>query len=163
MALFDAGQRAHDEIVRFVLTTAAMEVLADPDETPLLDTLSEPERGRLQAELDKLLRQFDLDDQQRERLVQRLLGTNAQGSAQAIREYLAEHGATVEPGDLRWWQGQRGSYLHDGVIIDQPERRYRLLHAISTCIRSELDGHVPARGEPSDERPEDAGFPNGRG
>jgi hypothetical protein len=149
MMLFHAGQRARDEIVRFVLTAAAMEVLADADESTLLDVLSDEQRTRLRRELDKLLAGFDLDAEQRTRLTQRLLDTRTQGSTQAIREYLARHGATVEPGDLRWWQGQRGSYLHDGVIVDDPSRRDRLLHAISTCIAAELDQHAAPRANES--------------
>ncbi|WP_433287787.1 hypothetical protein ACQPZQ_34260 [Pseudonocardia sp. CA-142604] len=139
MTLFDAGQRARDEIVRFVLTTAAMEVLANIDESTILEQLSSGHRSQLQRELDELLAQYDLDPGQRSRLVQRLLDTRTQGSTQAIRAYLARHEAAVEPGDLRWWQSQRGSYLHSGFIKDEPARRYRLLHAISTCIIAELD------------------------
>ncbi|MGH3752392.1 MAG: hypothetical protein ACRDRP_06800 [Pseudonocardiaceae bacterium] len=44
-----------------------------------------------------------------------LLSTQAVGSSQAIRDYLTRHDAIVEPGDLRWWQRQRGNYLHEGT------------------------------------------------
>ena len=68
--------------------------------------------------------------------------TQAVGNAQAIRDYLTGHGAIVEPGDMRWWQRQRGNYLHEGAIEDDPPRRHRLLHAIGTCLAAELDRYA---------------------
>jgi len=41
--------------VEFTLTAAALEVLADVDETPLLDKLPDDQRTRLHRELDALL------------------------------------------------------------------------------------------------------------
>ncbi|MGH3832614.1 MAG: hypothetical protein ACRDRS_19600 [Pseudonocardiaceae bacterium] len=137
LTLFHAAQNTRDEVVEFTLTVAAMEVLADADETPLLDKLSEDSRVRLHEGLDGLLDGFDLSTDERRRLASRLLDTKATGSAQAIRSYLTGHG--VEVGDLRWWQKQRGNHLHDGVIEDDPQRRYRLRHAIGVCLAAELD------------------------
>jgi len=125
--VFHAAQNARDEIVAFTLTAAAMEVLADADESRLLDKLSDEARARLHKGLDDLLGGLDLSADDRNRLVSRLLDTQAVGSAQAIRDYLTEHGSIVEPGDLRWWQRQRGNYLHDGTVEDDPPRRQRLL------------------------------------
>jgi hypothetical protein len=143
LTLFHAAQNARDEIVAFTLTAAAMEVLADADESRLLDKLSDEARARLHKGLDDLLGGLDLSVDDRKRLVSRLLDTQAVGSAQAIRDYLAGHGAIVEPGDLRWWQRQRGNYLHEGTIEDDPPRRQRLLHAIGTCLAAELDRCAP--------------------
>jgi hypothetical protein len=123
--VFHAAQNARDEIVAFTLTAAAMEVLADADESRLLDKLSDEARARLHKGLDDLLGGLDLSADDRNRLVSRLLDTQAVGSAQAIRD--SEHGSIVEPGDLRWWQRQRGNYLHDGTVEDDPPRRQRSL------------------------------------
>jgi len=142
LTLFHAAQNARDEIVAFTLTAAAMEVLADADESPLLDKLSDAARARLREGLDDLLGDLDLSPDDRNRLANRLLDTQAVGNAQAIRDYLTGHGAIVEPGDLRWWQRQRGNYLHEGVIEDDPPRRHRLLHAIGTCLAAELDRYA---------------------
>ncbi|MDQ2708585.1 MAG: hypothetical protein M3Z25_13515 [Actinomycetota bacterium] len=150
LRLFHAAQNARDEIVEFTLTAAAMEVLADADEAPLLDKLDDTERARMRAELDALLGGFDLADEERDRLGNRLLDTRAAGSAQAIRDYLRRHGAVTELGDLRWWQRQRGRYLHDGSFDDDPQRRYRLRHAIGTCLASELDERASTSSAPSD-------------
>jgi hypothetical protein len=38
-----------------------------------------------------------------------MLDTRAGGNTQALRNCLAEYGATSEPGDLRWWQEQRAA------------------------------------------------------
>jgi hypothetical protein len=43
---------------------------------------------------------------------------------------------------MRWWQRQRGNYLHEGAIEDDPPRRHRLLHAIGTCLAAELDRYA---------------------
>jgi len=142
LTLFHAAQNARDEIVAFTLTAAAMEVLADADESPLLDKLSDAARARLREGLDDLLGDLDLNPDDRNRLANRLLDTQAVGNAQAIRDYLTGHGAIVEPGDMRWWQRQRGNYLHEGVIEDDPPRRHRLLHAIGTCLAAELDRYA---------------------
>jgi hypothetical protein len=78
--------------VEFTLTAAALEVLADVDETPLLDKMPDDQRTRLRRELDALLSRFDLTQDERARLRGRLLDTRATGSAQAIRRYLDDHG-----------------------------------------------------------------------
>lgn len=144
LRLFHAAQNARDEIVEFTLTAAALEVLADADETPLLDKLGDEERARLRRELDALLRGFDLTGNEADRLRKRLLDTRAAGSADAIRNYLAGLGVVVEPGDLRWWQTRRGQFLHAGSFEDDPQRRYRLRHAVGTCLAAELDRCAPA-------------------
>jgi hypothetical protein len=59
--------------VEFTLTAAALEVLADVDETPLLDKLPADQRTRLRCELDALLGRFDLTQDERARLRGRLL------------------------------------------------------------------------------------------
>ena len=60
LRLFHAAQNSRDEIVEFTLTAAALEVLADVDETPLLDKLPDVQRTRLRRKLDVLLGRFDL-------------------------------------------------------------------------------------------------------
>jgi hypothetical protein len=143
LRLFHAAQNSRDEIVEFVLTAAALEVLADADETPLLDELPDDQRARLRRELDALLGRFDLTPDQRARLRGRLLDTRATGSAQAIRRYLEGQCVTVEPGVLRWWQSRRGEYLHAGSFEDDPQRRYRLREAVGRCLAAELDRCAP--------------------
>jgi hypothetical protein len=143
LTLFQAAQNARDEIVTFTLTTAAMEVLAAADESPLLDKLSDDARAQLHRGLDDLLGGLDLSADDRNRLANRLLSTQAVGNARAIRDHLTGHGAIIEPGDLRWWQRQRCNYLHEGTIEDDPPRRHRLLHAIGTCLAAELDRCAP--------------------
>jgi hypothetical protein len=133
LRLFHAAQNARDEIVEFTLTAAALEVLADADETLLLDKLDDTEQARMRPELDALLGGFDLADEERDRL----LDTRTAGSAQAIRDYLGQHSVGTEPGDLPWWQRQRGRYLHDGSFDDEPRRRYRLRLAIGTCLAAD--------------------------
>lgn len=139
LRLFHAAQNSRDEIVEFTLTAAALEVLADPDETPLLNKLPGPERARLRRDLDILLARYGLTDDERQRLRNRLLDTRATGSASAIRTYLADKDVTVEPGTLRWWQTRRGQYLHAGSFEDDPQRRYRLREAVGNCLTAELD------------------------
>lgn len=143
LRLFHAAQNSRDEIVEFTLTAAALEVLADVDETPLLDKLPDDQRTRLRCELDALLGRFDLTQDERARLRGRLLDTRATGSAQAIRRYLDGHGVTVQPDALRWWQTRRGEYLHAGSFEDDPQRRYRLREAVGTCLAAELDRCAP--------------------
>lgn len=143
LRLFHAAQNARDEIVEFTLTAAALEVLADADETPLLGQLGDTERARLRRELDAVLGRFDLTADERDRLRKRLLDTRAAGSAQAIRDYLESCGVTLEPGDLRRWQSRRGQYLHAGSFEDDPQRRYRLRHAVGACLAAELDQCAP--------------------
>jgi hypothetical protein len=145
LRLFHAAQNARDEIVEFTLTAAALEVLADPDETRLLSKLSDTERARLRRELDALLCGFDLTPDERARLRERLLDTRAAGNASAIRAYLADQGVTVEPGTLRWWQTRRGEFLHAGSFEDDPQRRYRLREAVGKCLQAELDRCAPER------------------
>jgi hypothetical protein len=151
LRLFHAAQNSRDEIVEFTLTAAALEVLADVDETPLLDKLPDDQRTRLRRKLDALLGRFDLTQDERARLRGRLLDTRATGSAQAIRRYLDGHGVTVKDGHgvtvkpdaLRWWQTRRGEHLHAGSFEDDPQRRYRLRETVGTCLAAELDRCAP--------------------
>jgi hypothetical protein len=143
LRLFHAAQNSRDEIVEFALTAAALEVLADPDETPLLNKLPDLERARLRRDLDRLLAKFDLTKDEQQRLRNRLLDTRATGSASAIRAYLADNEVTVAPGALRWWQTRRGEYLHAGSFEDDPQQRYRLREAVGKCLATELDRCAP--------------------
>ena len=105
LTLVHAAQTAQEEIVMFTLTVAALEVLADPDESPLLDKLSTTERTRLRKGLCTLLDGFDLDENDRKRLTNRMLDTRALGSAQALRNYLAEY--EEDPGWSWGWSVRR--------------------------------------------------------
>ncbi|RSN45136.1 hypothetical protein DMC64_20045 [Amycolatopsis sp. WAC 04197] len=142
LRLFHAAQNSRDEIVEFTLTAAALEVLANIDETLAIATLPDREQDRLRRALTALLDDFNFTTAERTRLHSRLLDTRARGSAQAIRDYLNKHEVTIAPGDLRWWQRKRGGYLHDGSFDDDPPRRYRLRHAVGKCLAAELDTFV---------------------
>ncbi|QRP48860.1 hypothetical protein [Amycolatopsis sp. FDAARGOS 1241] len=143
LRLFHAAQNARDEIVKFALIAAALEVLVDADETSLLERLGAEKRQLLGTRLDALLADFDLTKPERERLRDRLQSTRAKGSFQATRDYLGMHDVEIEDGDLRWWVKQRGRYLHTGTFVDEPERRHRLEHAVSACLTAELDRYAP--------------------
>lgn len=110
----------------------------------MLSRLKKPERRRLNAELGGVLERFGFNERQRERLRNGLHHTRAQGSADAIREYLAKHNVRIEEDDVRWWSNHRGMYLHEGVFVDEPDRRHRLEHAVGACLSAELDRHAPA-------------------
>jgi hypothetical protein len=146
LTAFHAAQNARDEIVEFTLTAAAREVLVAAAATPLLDVLDDREGARLRRELDALLAGFELTADQRDRLRGRMLDTLVTGSTQATREYLGRYGASLEPGDLKWWNRQRGKYLHSGRFDDDPPRRYRLRHAVGVCITAELDACLQRTG-----------------
>lgn len=69
LTLFHAAQNARDEIVAFTLTAAAMEVLADADESPLLDKLSDDAQAGLRKDLiyNQHLRRLDVNGSHRNR------------------------------------------------------------------------------------------------
>ncbi|MEU8639117.1 hypothetical protein AB0C38_43580 [Amycolatopsis sp. NPDC048633] len=143
LRLFHAAQNASDEVVKFTLIAAALEVLVDAEKTSLLDRLSKGARRRLRANLEGVFETFGLTRPERERLRNRVDHTQAKGSFEAIRDYLALHDVRVEDGDVRWWAHQRGQFLHEGAFLDEPERRHRLEHAVSVCLITELDRYVP--------------------
>jgi hypothetical protein len=139
LRLFHAAQNSRDEVVKFTLIAAALEVLVDADETPLLNRLGKGVRRSLRASLDGLFEEVGLSKPERERLQNGVDHNRAKGSFEAIRDYLASHDVRIEEGDVRWWASQRGKFLHEGVFLDEPARRHRLEHAVSACLTIELD------------------------
>ncbi len=140
LALFHAGQSTGDEQVRFSLSLAALEVLAEPQGKELLGLrLDTVRRDELLHRVAAAVKDDNLTSNDQQRLVSRLRDTQETGLTAALSRYLESRGVSVTSADVRAWQKERGAYLHNGFVADRSEQRYHLIHAVSLCLQRELD------------------------
>lgn len=149
LTLYWAGQCSPDREVRFVLAMAALEVLAAPSNQTLLGARLDPQgRRQVRKDVSAVLRDAGLTPPDVDRLVGRLMDTYEVGATAALQAYL---NAQVTPGEgflaesvtaaeVRAWQGQRGAYLHAGLLDKAIEAsRDRLSVVVGQALRNELD------------------------
>lgn len=153
LSLYWAGQCSPDRQVRFVLAMAALEVLAERPDQPLLSgSLSDGQRRDLRRELVALLTPRGLPAREVDRLVERLMTTHAVGATDALIDYMNRVLPEANPpfgkatvAELRSWQRQRGSYLHAGTLHDADESgRDKLNAMVGEALRRELDAVAAA-------------------
>ncbi|MEU8606472.1 hypothetical protein AB0C29_00480 [Actinoplanes sp. NPDC048791] len=154
LSLYWAAQCSVDHQVRFVLGVAALEVLAERNSEKLLAIrLPNARRKALRRSLEATLRSYEeLTSSDIDRLLQRLLDTQAFGAAPRLALYLnrlipdgtGDLAGGVTEDEIRSWTQGRGSYLHAGPPSQSDVASLNRLNLfVGEALRRELDRVVP--------------------
>jgi hypothetical protein len=150
LSLYWAAQCSVDHQVRFVLGVAALEVLAERNVENLLGIrLSNPRRKALRRSLEATLQSYEeLTSSDIDRLLQRLLDSQAFGAAPGLAHYLnqlipdgsGDLAGGVTEDEIRSWTQGRGSYLHAGPPSQSDIAALNRLNLfVGEALRRELD------------------------
>jgi hypothetical protein len=145
--LYLAGQCTDNEWVRFILSMATLEELAQPSEDFLLtQRMSEKQRSDFFASAREACENSCLSATEIDTLVRRLAETRAVGSNKTLTSYLNRrspaafgNSSSASKKDVGRWQKWRNNYVHGGVMEpDSTPERNRLIALVGVCLRAEL-------------------------
>lgn len=145
--LYLAGQCTDNEWVRFILSMATLEELAQPSEDSLLiHRMTEEQRGDFFASVHEAAKNSSLTPTEIDTLVRRLSETQAVGSNKRLTSYLNRkspagfgNSILVSKDDVGRWQKWRNNYVHGGVMeTDTTSQRNVLILLVGACLRAEL-------------------------
>jgi hypothetical protein len=138
------AQCSKDEVVRFLLCCLVLEVLVEHDRTAIISSrfATKSDRKKLISELDEVLAAAGLVDQDlRERVINRVRDAEVQSYTTSAAEYLNELELSIPPKNLAWVQAQRGGFVHSGKFDEFQEaavRRNEFVKIVGVVVQREM-------------------------
>ncbi len=148
LGLYWEGQCSDSEDTRFVLSMAALELLAQPPKDSLLKArLNGRQRQELLEKVREACMRPEIAEAEVIRLTNQLAGTRRLGAVDSLLDYLSAFapdgfGSTgaANREDVVAWQKMRGGFLHDGLMdAESQPSRTRLVAILGVCLRAEMD------------------------